>query len=237
MARMKEKYLALKPQLKAQLEIENEMQIPKVEKIMISVGAGFAMKDNKLIQNIQDTISVIAGQRACVVEARKSVAGFKVREGMPVGVITSYSIHYTKLYEVEQPCFAAEHVHDGITAKLQKIVITSYSIHYTKLYEGMRFFRHCRIWSVKIFGKMTVSTVSGARSSPSFLYGRISKGSSNFLNVSLKRWQRTISGMISGFTSVPESPRRVPVKTAMRSIAVPMRRSMRPKRAGVPVLW
>jgi len=86
MARMKEKYLALKPQLKAQLEIENEMQIPKVEKIMISVGAGFAMKDNKLIQNIQDTISVIAGQRACVVEARKSVAGFKVREGMPVGI-------------------------------------------------------------------------------------------------------------------------------------------------------
>ena len=44
------------------------------------------MKDNKLIQNIQDTISNIAGQRAMVVNARKSVAGFKVREGMPVGV-------------------------------------------------------------------------------------------------------------------------------------------------------
>ncbi|MBN2896278.1 MAG: 50S ribosomal protein L5 [Campylobacterales bacterium] len=86
MARLKEKYLALKPQLKAQLEIKNEMQIPKLDKIMISVGAGFAMKDNKLMQNIQDTISLIAGQRAMVINARKSVAGFKVREGMPVGV-------------------------------------------------------------------------------------------------------------------------------------------------------
>jgi large subunit ribosomal protein L5 len=86
MARMKDKYLALKPQLKEQLGIKNEMQIPKVEKIMITVGAGFAMKDNKLIQNIQDTISVIAGQHASVVMAKKSVAGFKVREGMPVGV-------------------------------------------------------------------------------------------------------------------------------------------------------
>ena len=54
--------------------------------MIISVGCGFAMKDNKLIQNIQDTISNIAGQRAMVVNARKSVAGFKVREGMPVGV-------------------------------------------------------------------------------------------------------------------------------------------------------
>ncbi len=86
MSRLKEKYLALKPQLKAQLEIKNEMQIPKLDKIMISVGAGFAMKDNKLMQNIQDTISMIAGQRAMVINARKSVAGFKVREGMPVGV-------------------------------------------------------------------------------------------------------------------------------------------------------
>ena len=86
MARLKEKYLALKPELQSKLEIKNPMQIPAVEKIIISVGTGFAMKDNKLIQNIQDTISVIAGQRATIVDARKSVAGFKVREGMPVGV-------------------------------------------------------------------------------------------------------------------------------------------------------
>lgn len=86
MARLKDKYLAMKPELQSKMEIKNPMQIPAVEKIVISVGTGFAMKDNKLIQNIQDTISMIAGQYAIVVDARKSVAGFKVREGMPVGV-------------------------------------------------------------------------------------------------------------------------------------------------------
>ncbi len=86
MARLKEKYLALKPEIQEALEIKNVMQIPAVEKIIISVGAGFAMKDNKLIQNIEDTITTIAGQKASTVIAKKSVAGFKVREGMPVGV-------------------------------------------------------------------------------------------------------------------------------------------------------
>ena len=62
------------------------MNIPAIEKIVISVGCGNDAKDTKVIQNIADTISIIAGQRALVVPARKSVAGFKVREGMPVGV-------------------------------------------------------------------------------------------------------------------------------------------------------
>jgi len=86
MARLKEKYLALKPEIQAALDIKNVMQIPALDKIIISVGAGFAMKDNKLIQNIEDTITTIAGQKATTVIAKKSVAGFKVREGMPVGI-------------------------------------------------------------------------------------------------------------------------------------------------------
>ncbi|WP_304544827.1 50S ribosomal protein L5 [Sulfurimonas microaerophilic] len=86
MARLKEKYLALKPELQSALDIKNVMDIPAIDKIVISVGAGFAMKDNKLIQNIEDTITTIAGQKASTVIAKKSVAGFKVREGMPVGV-------------------------------------------------------------------------------------------------------------------------------------------------------
>jgi large subunit ribosomal protein L5 len=53
MARMKEKYEALKPELQSSLEIKNPMQVPGLEKIIISVGAGFAMKDNKLMQNIE----------------------------------------------------------------------------------------------------------------------------------------------------------------------------------------
>lgn len=97
MARLKEKYEALKPEIQSELEIKNPMQIPGLEKIIISVGTGFAMKDNKLMQNIQDTISIIAGQRATIVEARKSVAGFKVREGMPVGV--KVTLRGKKMYE------------------------------------------------------------------------------------------------------------------------------------------
>lgn len=86
MARLKDKYLSLKPALQSELGIENPMQIPALEKIIISVGTGFAMKDNKLIKNIEDTITKIAGQKASTILAKRSVAGFKVREGMPVGV-------------------------------------------------------------------------------------------------------------------------------------------------------
>ncbi|EQB39214.1 50S ribosomal protein L5 [Sulfurimonas hongkongensis] len=86
MARLKDKYLALRADLQSELGLKNYMQTPKIEKIIISVGAGFAMKDNKLIQSIEDTITRIAGQKASTVIAKKSVAGFKVREGMPVGV-------------------------------------------------------------------------------------------------------------------------------------------------------
>ena len=86
MARLKDKYLGLKAELQKDLDIKNPMQVPALEKVIISVGAGFAMKDNKLIKNIEDTITKIAGQKASTVIAKKSVAGFKVREGMPVGI-------------------------------------------------------------------------------------------------------------------------------------------------------
>jgi large subunit ribosomal protein L5 len=86
MARLLEFYKnEVKPKLEEEFK-QNIMLTANLEKIVISVGAGEAMKDSKLMQNINDTISLIAGQRAVTVHARKSVAGFKVREGMPVGV-------------------------------------------------------------------------------------------------------------------------------------------------------
>ncbi|MFZ9659439.1 MAG: 50S ribosomal protein L5 [Arcobacteraceae bacterium] len=66
--------------------VQNKMLTPALEKVTISVGAGEAMKDTKLMQNISDTISLIAGQKAVTIKSKKSVAGFKVREDMPVGV-------------------------------------------------------------------------------------------------------------------------------------------------------
>ena len=84
--RLQERYNS---EIKSVLETEfpkNKSLTAKLEKVVISVGAGEAMKDTKLMQNIQDTISLISGQHAIQIIAKKSVAGFKVREGMPVGV-------------------------------------------------------------------------------------------------------------------------------------------------------
>ena len=84
---LREKYKnEIIPQLKSELNMSNPMLLPKLEKIVISVGAGDYAKDSKIMQNIADTISLIAGQKAVITLAKKSVAGFKMREGMPMGV-------------------------------------------------------------------------------------------------------------------------------------------------------
>lgn len=85
--RLKTRYREeIRPALKEELNITNDMLIPAIEKIVVSVGAGFAMKDKKLMDNVAETISLITGQKALIIESKKSVAGFKVREGMPTGV-------------------------------------------------------------------------------------------------------------------------------------------------------
>ncbi|GAA8286728.1 50S ribosomal protein L5 [Helicobacter pylori] len=71
--------------LAQELDIKNPMLLPKLEKIVISVGAGAYAKDMKIMQNIAQTISLIVGQKAVITKAKKSVAGFKIREGMAVG--------------------------------------------------------------------------------------------------------------------------------------------------------
>ena len=76
----------IKANLVKEFDIKNPMLIPAVEKVVISVGVGEAAKDQKVLQNIVDTISLISGQKALTVNAKKSVAGFKVREGYPVGI-------------------------------------------------------------------------------------------------------------------------------------------------------
>jgi len=92
--RLKEKYEAeIKPALVKEFDIQNPMLIPALEKIVISVGAGDSAKDAKVMQNMADTISLIAGQKAMTTNARKSVAGFKVREGFPVGIKVTLRSH------------------------------------------------------------------------------------------------------------------------------------------------
>ena len=85
MSRMKQKYNDITPALREECGIKNVMQTPKLEKIIISVGAGEEGKDNKLIANMVDTISLIAGQKAVPTKAKISVSNFKLREGMTIG--------------------------------------------------------------------------------------------------------------------------------------------------------
>lgn len=96
--RLKQKYNSdIKPALAKQFEIKNPMQVPSLVKIVISVGAGELAKDNKILQSVADTISLISGQKALITKAKKSVAGFKVREGFPVGI--KVTLRKQKMYE------------------------------------------------------------------------------------------------------------------------------------------
>ena len=71
--------------LKEEFGYKNDMQIPKLEKIVLNMGVGEAVKDTKKVKNATDELSLIAGQKAVVTHAKKSIAGFRVREQMPLG--------------------------------------------------------------------------------------------------------------------------------------------------------
>jgi large subunit ribosomal protein L5 len=85
--RLKERYeRELRPQLKDQLQVSSVMDVPRLEKITLNMGIGDAKTESKVLENALDQLTTIAGQRAQVRRARKSIASFKLREGMPVGV-------------------------------------------------------------------------------------------------------------------------------------------------------
>ncbi len=87
MARLKETYKAeVAPALMKKFSYKSVMEIPKFDKIVINVGAGEAKDNAKIIDNISGDIAKITGQKPLVCKARKSVANFKIREGMPIGV-------------------------------------------------------------------------------------------------------------------------------------------------------
>jgi large subunit ribosomal protein L5 len=71
--------------LQKQFNYDNAMQVPRIQKITLNMGVGAAADDKKIIKAAQDNLTQIAGQKAVVTLARKSVAGFKIREGWPIG--------------------------------------------------------------------------------------------------------------------------------------------------------
>ncbi|HKF14851.1 MAG TPA: 50S ribosomal protein L5 [Gaiellaceae bacterium] len=83
--RVKQRYNELRPQLKDELGLRTVMEVPRIEKITLNMGVGEAKTEAKALDSAIDELTTIAGQRAQVRRARKSIAGFKIREGMPVG--------------------------------------------------------------------------------------------------------------------------------------------------------
>ena len=86
MARLKDFYQdTVIGQLKEQFDYRNPMQVPRITKITLNMGVGEAVADRKVMEHAVGDMTRIAGQKPIVINARKSVAGFKVREGWPVG--------------------------------------------------------------------------------------------------------------------------------------------------------
>ena len=87
MARLKDYYVStVAPALMSKFGYKNVMQIPRLDKVVVNVGAGEAKENAKAIDAIMGDLSLITGQRPVVCRAKKSVANFKLREGMPIGV-------------------------------------------------------------------------------------------------------------------------------------------------------
>ena len=83
--RLKQRYAEVRPQLKDELGLRTLMEVPRIEKITLNMGVGEAKTEAKALDSAIDELTTIAGQRAQVRRARKSIAGFKIREGMPIG--------------------------------------------------------------------------------------------------------------------------------------------------------
>jgi large subunit ribosomal protein L5 len=83
--------------LKEEFGYKNEMMIPKLDKIVLNMGVGEAVKDTKKVKTAQEELTAIAGQKAVVTKARKSIAGFRVREDMPLGV--KVTLRGDRMYE------------------------------------------------------------------------------------------------------------------------------------------
>ena len=96
--RLKTKYQnEVRQQLQDKFQYKNVMQIPKIEKIVVNVGCGEARENPKVLDAVVNDLTTITGQKAVITHAKKSVANFKLREGMPIGV--KVTLRGERMYE------------------------------------------------------------------------------------------------------------------------------------------
>ncbi|WP_343716238.1 50S ribosomal protein L5 [Inquilinus sp.] len=98
MARLKSHYdKVVRPKLKQEFSYKNDLQVPRIEKIIINMGVGDAVADSKKIQAAASELTLIAGQKPVITKARKSIAVYKLREGMSIG--TKVTLRRERMYE------------------------------------------------------------------------------------------------------------------------------------------
>ena len=98
MARLKDLYSKeIAPKLKEELGLANVMEVPRITKITLNMGVGEAVGDKKVLENAVNDLIKIAGQKAVVTNARKSIAGFKIRDGWPIGC--KVTLRQERMYE------------------------------------------------------------------------------------------------------------------------------------------
>lgn len=90
MSRLQEKFnKEIKDSLKKELKIKNVMMIPKLEKIVVNSGVGLATQNIKLLNKVVEELTTITGQKPAIKKAKKSIASFRLREGMPIGAMVT----------------------------------------------------------------------------------------------------------------------------------------------------
>jgi large subunit ribosomal protein L5 len=98
MSRLKEKYLKeILPNLQKELGLTNSMQVPRIKKITLNMGVGEVLQDKKAIEKAQSDLEKLSGQKPLITKAKKSVASFKIRDGMPIGV--KVTLRKNRMYE------------------------------------------------------------------------------------------------------------------------------------------
>lgn len=85
------------PQLMSEFGYKNIMQVPKIEKIVLNMGLGEAVQNPKIVESAAKELTMISGQKSVVTKAKKSIAGFKLREGMPIGC--RVTLRHGKMYD------------------------------------------------------------------------------------------------------------------------------------------
>ncbi len=98
MGTLKEQYEnEIKPELQKKLGVVNMMDIPKIEKVVLNMGLGEAVQNPKIVEKAAQELTLISGQKAVVTRAKKSIATFKLREGMPIG--TRVTLRKDRMYD------------------------------------------------------------------------------------------------------------------------------------------